>query len=70
VKDLTGHGADGAGAIQLGFASTTATVPLPLRESEEGEGGEEGGSTVKVKSGGVLVDAKRFVKQGGILVPV
>lgn len=69
VKDLTGNGADGTSEMQLGFASATVTVPVPLRK-EEGGGEEEGENTVRVKAGGALVDGKRYIKHGGILVPV
>lgn len=65
--DLTGNGADGVFAVQPNFAISEVEVPLPLREKEKEGGG--GGKGVQVKVGGDLVEGKRYVKQGGILIP-
>lgn len=77
VVDLTGNGADGSEEMQLTASGTSATeVLLPLAYREGEETGEEEGEepppsehTVKVKVGGSVVTANRWVKQGGILVP-
>lgn len=62
--DKTGGGADATSVSNTELVE--ATLPLPYGEGEEPPG--EGGA-VKVKSGGALVDAKRWVKRGGELVP-
>jgi hypothetical protein len=61
--DLTGGGADATETPNTELLEET--LPFPYGEKEGGGGGK----TVKVKSGGSVVTAKRWVKSGGILVP-
>lgn len=63
VTDATGNGANQISL--LGTSVVAEEPPIPYT----GEGGGEESPTVKIKSGGSVVSAKRFVKVGGVLVP-
>jgi len=59
--DKTGGGANAIAVTNTELVELT--IPFPYGE------GEEPPAAVKVKSGGSVVSAKRWVKSGGILVP-